>query len=51
MGKKKNKCYIITGEKTRMLYGAFPYDKEGKGMAEEYIKALSVGEPLKLEEK
>ena len=51
MGKKKSRCYIITGEKTRMLYGAFSYDEEGKEMAEEYIKTLSEGETLIIEEK
>ena len=51
MGKKKNKYYIITGEKTKMLYGAFPFTTDGKEHAEKYIKKINASEELQIVEK
>ncbi len=41
MGKKRNKCYIIVGKKTKTLYGAFPLNPLGKKEAEKYLNKIS----------
>jgi len=51
VGKKRNKCYIIVGESTKMLYGAFTYSAAGKEEAKEYIKNLNAGEGVEIKEK
>jgi hypothetical protein len=51
VGKKKNRYYIITGEKSKMLYGAFPFTEDGKKKAKKYIKNMKSSEQLLIVEK
>ena len=51
MSRKKYKCYVIRDEKSKMLYGAFAFTKEGKERAEKYLKKIkSKGTKLIIEE-
>ena len=49
--KKKNKYYIIKDKKTNMLYGAFPFTKEGKAHAKQYLKKINIDKNFEIEEK
>ena len=43
MSRKKYKCYVIRDEKSKMLYGAFPFTDEGMESAKKYLKKITKG--------
>ncbi len=49
--KKKNKYYIIKDKNNNMLYGAFPFTKEGKAHAKRYLKKININNSFEIEEK
>jgi len=38
---RKDKCYLVVSKDRGRVQGAFPYTKEGKEKAKDYVKKLS----------
>ena len=45
----KSKCYVIMEKGTKMLQGAFPFTKEGKKKAKQYLKKINSNKNFKIE--